>query len=241
MSPAEYTSPSDARAERRGLDDADEIDPRSLRALTEEMTVRPLPDGRYAVESASGATYVVDMESWTCTCPDHAIRGVRCKHVRRVALEIAAGDVPAPWDPRECASCGRLARTSGTPPLCADCRLEPGDLVLDRETGDPLLVVGLLEERAGEAAVSDGDHTVAEHPSNEGYDPDDVVVEIVYPFSVRPDEPPQRYRFPRARVERVTPRPEDERQDTLDRVTNPESASTDSAGRRSSGADGNPK
>lgn len=208
MTSVERTAGSDARGERRLWMDVDAMDPRSVRALTERMTVRPLPDGRYAVESESGATYVVDREVTTCTCPDHAIRGVRCKHLRRVAFEIAEGEVPGPWERQPCASCGRRTGTSGTPPLCGDCRLEPGDVVRDRETGDSLLVVGTLARRAGEAIVPESDHAVADHPSNAGYDPDDAVVEVVYPYAVRPDEQPRRYRFPRARLERVGEVPE---------------------------------
>ena len=204
MTPIERTEGTDTRDERQRPLGLDSIDPRSFRALSERMTVRPLPDGRYAVESESGATYVVDRAVRSCTCPDHEIRGERCKHLRRVAFEIADGQVPGPWERRPCASCGRRTETTGTPPLCADCRLDPGDLVLDRETGDPVLVVGTLTERARNATVPESDHTVAEHPSNAEYDPEDAVVEVVYPYAVRPDEQPRRYRFPRARLERVT-------------------------------------
>ncbi|OYR74477.1 hypothetical protein DJ71_19235, partial [Halorubrum sp. E3] len=59
------------------------------------MTVRPLRDRRYVVET-DGGTYVVALDAGTCTCPDHAIRGSRCKHLRRVAMEVTAGTVPAP-------------------------------------------------------------------------------------------------------------------------------------------------
>jgi hypothetical protein len=60
------------------------------------MAVRPLGDGRYTVESERGATYVVDLDARRCSCPDHEIRGVRCKHMRRVAIEITEGRLPAP-------------------------------------------------------------------------------------------------------------------------------------------------
>jgi hypothetical protein len=60
------------------------------------MAVRPLGDGRYAVESKRDVTYVVDLDARRCSCPDHEIRGVRCKHMRRVAIEITEGRLPAP-------------------------------------------------------------------------------------------------------------------------------------------------
>jgi len=72
------------------------LDARSARAWTEAMAVRALPDGRYAVESEGGATYVVDLDAGRCSCPDHEIRGTRCKHMRRVAIEITEGRIPAP-------------------------------------------------------------------------------------------------------------------------------------------------
>jgi len=76
--------------------DTASLEDRSARAWTEPMAVRTLPDGRYAVESARGVTYVVDLEERRCSCPDHEIRGVRCKHMRRVAIEITEGRLPAP-------------------------------------------------------------------------------------------------------------------------------------------------
>lgn len=72
-------------------------EPRTRRALSEDMTVRFLERGpRYAVESESGRTYEVDVEAETCSCPDYATREVFCKHLRRVDLEIRAGVTPGP-------------------------------------------------------------------------------------------------------------------------------------------------
>ncbi len=76
------------------------LEDRSARAWTEPMAVRPLPDGRYVVESARDATYVVDLDERRCSCPDHEIRGVRCKHMRRVAIEITEGRLPTPDEQR---------------------------------------------------------------------------------------------------------------------------------------------
>ena len=81
--------------------DVTALEDRSARAWTEPMAVRPLGDGRYVVETARDATYVVDIEEARCSCPDHEIRGARCKHLRRVAIEITAGRLPTPETQRE--------------------------------------------------------------------------------------------------------------------------------------------
>lgn len=72
-------------------------DPRTRRALSEDMTVHFADRGStYVVESESGTTYEVDIETETCTCPDHRKRDVTCKHIRRVDLEIRTGATPQP-------------------------------------------------------------------------------------------------------------------------------------------------
>lgn len=70
-------------------------DGRTHRACTETMTIRALLDGHYEIHSQSGRTYRVDPTNWTCTCPD-SHHG--CKHVRRVKLDIACGELPHPDD-----------------------------------------------------------------------------------------------------------------------------------------------
>lgn len=81
---------------------ARETDPRTLRALTEYMTVlgnigrtRGAPD-LYLVVSQSGEEYPVDLRDGTCECPDsvHRQPGGDCKHVRRA--RIATGRVTLP-------------------------------------------------------------------------------------------------------------------------------------------------
>jgi len=67
-------------------------EPRTLRALTETMSVLPEmgrakgADDLYLVVSESGKEYLVDARDWSCECPDATHRDVRCKHQRRVAL-----------------------------------------------------------------------------------------------------------------------------------------------------------
>jgi hypothetical protein len=181
------------------------MDDRSVRAWTEAMAVGPLGGGRYVVETGSNSTYVVDLPAGDCTCPDHTIRGERCKHLRRVAIEVNRRRVPPPGRaPGTCEACRREAfLPEDGPPLCDACRLEPGDFATDRETGDLVVVARVTDARADEVAVG-GDGTVADYPTNEGYPSDDLVVEVVYPFS-RPEVPwadLPRYSFPLSRLAR---------------------------------------
>lgn len=185
--------------------DVDALDERSRRAWTEPMAVRPLDDGRYAVDSQSGATYVVDLPRGDCSCPDNEIRGELCKHVRRVAIEINERRVEPPERRTRCRACGRDIKVDARtdpPHFCDDCRLEPGDLVFDRELGSdvPLLVIAVTDRRADEVVIPELGATVAEYGENRRYDPSDPVVEVIYPRSVRSGRTPQRYSFPLSRL-----------------------------------------
>jgi hypothetical protein len=180
---------------------------RAERARTEPMTVRPLRDGRYVVET-EGGVYVADLEAAACTCPDHSIRGARCKHLRRVARDVTAGRVPAP-DRRAaaCAVCGRRLHVGireGGPHLCDRHDHRPGDVVRDREDGSALLVVAATGARADEHETDDG-RPVAEYPSNVDYGDHEPVFEAVYLGSIRPDRPgaARRYAFPASRLVRT--------------------------------------
>ena len=149
------------------------------------MAVRPVGEGRYVVESQSGAEYLVDLPNSDCSCPDHEIRGEHCKHIRRVAIEVTERRVPAPgMTEADCAICGHesFVPESG-PAVCKDCWLERGDLATDRETGDTVVVYRLTDERADERYIDAAATTVADYPKNDGYPRDDPVVEVVYPFS----------------------------------------------------------
>jgi hypothetical protein len=169
------------------------------------MAVRPLGAGRYAVESASGAEYLVDLPESDCACPDHAIRGERCKHLRRVAIEVTERRVPPPGRTEaDCTVCGResFVPESG-PAVCEDCWVERGDLATDRETGDTVVVHRLTDETAAERYIEAADCTVAGYPKNDGYPRDDPVVEVVYPFSGDADadlDERTRYAFPYSRL-----------------------------------------
>lgn len=169
------------------------------------MAVKPLEHGRYAVDSSSGATYVVDLPRGDCDCPDHRIRGERCKHLRRVALEVTERRVPPPG--KHCTDCGICGRESFLPEsgldICGDCWLEGGDLATDRETGDTVVVYRLTADRADERYIDAADCTVAAYGKNDGYPSDDPVVEVVYPFSGAADAAitdRPRYAFPYSRL-----------------------------------------
>lgn len=193
------------------------VDERSRRALTERMSVLAIGRGTYEVENEDGETYLVDLPAGRCTCPDHHFRGVRCKHIRRVALEITAGAVPAPDQIAvECERCGEttfLDEDTSRPYLCEDHELSVGDTVYDRNSGDPLLVVGLTDRRADEVSIPRKRRTVADHYSNREYDADAPVVAVVYPqsLSLTEDGPAPGaltvYSFPRPRL---SPTPVDE-------------------------------
>lgn len=176
---------------------------RTARAHAEPMTVRPLRDGRYVVET-EGGTYVVDLDDGTCTCPDHAIRGARCKHLRRVAMDVSDGHVPAP-DQRAsaCAVCGRRLfvpiRADGAH-LCERHDRAPGDIVRDRETGGLLVVTRRTIERADEYRT-DEDRLVADYPTNDGYGRHEPVVLAVYLAAT--GDGVRRYAFPASRLARV--------------------------------------
>jgi hypothetical protein len=181
------------------------MDERAARAWTERMAVRPLGDGRYAIDSESGATYVVDPENRSCTCPDHAIRGERCKHLRRVAIEISTGRVPPPGERRAtCRACGAktFVPTDAVPALCPDCHLGPGDVVRDRESGKRLVVAGVSDRRADEVRVGPDNRLVAAYDTNAAYPQDDPVVEATY-LGEYAAENPRRYSFPHSRLARV--------------------------------------
>lgn len=195
-----------ASPEKRPLaPDLSTLDPRAVRAWTEPMAVVPLGSGRYAVESGSDSRYVVDLPAGDCDCPDHTFRDERCKHLRRVSIEISRGELPPPGRLRgDCRACGRSAfLPEDGPPLCDECVLEPGALARDRGTGDLVVVVETTGERADEREIPGAGVTVAGYGTNHDYPADDPVVEVVYPFSGDPDAPlseRRRYAFPYSRL-----------------------------------------
>ncbi|MFB6119325.1 SWIM zinc finger family protein [Halosegnis sp.] len=205
MTHLENTPASPSEPKRPLAPDLSQLDDRSARAWTEPMAVEARGGGVYAVASASDNEYRADLLTGSCTCPDSGFRGARCKHLRRVALEVTRGDVPPPGRlSGTCAACSRESFLPEVGPrLCDDCRYEPGTAVRDRETGDILVVACVTDTPASEYATDEG-RVVADYETNVGYPVDDPVVEAVYPFSApasvdRADLP--RYGFPHARLE----------------------------------------
>lgn len=81
-----------SNADPLGIQAGDE--PRTKRAKREEMDIAFLRQvGVYEVFAVSNNVYEVDVIEETCSCPDGA---KRCKHLRRVDIEIHAGRVPRP-------------------------------------------------------------------------------------------------------------------------------------------------
>lgn len=204
MTHPEHTPASPTR-KRPLAPDLRDLSDRAVRAWTESMAVNPLGSGRYAVDAESGNQYLVNLREGVCTCPDQSIRRERCKHLRRVAIEVNRGDLPPPGKARNaCLVCDREAfHDANEPPLCDAHGLERGDVVRDRETGDIAVVARVTTDRADQWEV--GETTVAEYHNNAGYPDDDPVVEVVYPFSAPPDadfEDLRHYAFPLSRLER---------------------------------------
>jgi hypothetical protein len=185
--------------------DVSRLDSRAARAWTEKMAVSPLGEGKYLVVGQDGTAYEVDLTVGRCTCPDHTYRRTRCKHIRRVALEVTRDRIPAPdYRAVTCLACGERAFVrKGEPSVCESCQFTPGTTVRDRETGDLLVVVEQTGKRADCVVIQDG--VVADYPTNASYPHGDPVVWCVYPFSGSFDqsfEERQRYAFPHARLER---------------------------------------
>jgi hypothetical protein len=199
--------------------DVSRLDSRAARAWTERMSVRALGKGRYLVVGQAETAYEVDLTTGHCTCPDHTYRSERCKHIRRVAIEVTGNRVPAPgYRAITCMACDERAfvRTE-EPAVCESCRFTPGTTVRNRETGDLLIVVEQTEKRADCVVIRDG--TVADYPTNLGYPHGDPVVRCVYPFSGSADqsfEERQRYAFPHSRLEREW-RPRQEKEGNQER------------------------
>ena len=71
---------------------------RDRRAATEYLTsVEFVPD-MYHVYSQAGTEYTIDLRTASCTCPDAEYRSARCKHVRRVEMEVGKRPIPVGVD-----------------------------------------------------------------------------------------------------------------------------------------------
>jgi len=186
---------------------------RAERARSEPMAVEPLGGGRYDVVTAENHVYTVNLPESRCTCPDSRYRGVNCKHIRRVAIDVNERRTPAPGQQeRPCADCGAatfVPEDDDTLAYCPRCTLRPGTFVRDRERDDVLVVRETTSHRADETEIPDTEYTVATYPGNQAYAPNDVVVDVLYPLGsdLAPSDIDGRklrsYAFPRGRLERL--------------------------------------
>lgn len=168
------------------------------------MAVKPF-GGAYLVDAEDEGTQFVRLGDGACSCGG-GDGDDRCKHLRRVAIEINLGRVPPPSGRsiscQGCASAVDVSVADDPPHLCPDCAVAPGDLVVDRE-GDastPLLVVSGPGLPAEDVTVPGTDVTVAAYDCNDEYRARAPVVEAVFPQSVSTDRPPRRYLFPVPRL-----------------------------------------
>jgi hypothetical protein len=202
-----YIEPAADRQQTALAPDLRSLPDRAARAWTERMAVRPRAGSTYAVTTESDTTYLVDIDQRSCSCPDNRIRGERCKHLRRVAIEITAKRVAPPGKERAtCDACGTVtfvAVGAEALHLCPHCRLETGDIVQDRETGDRLVVARVADERAAQWTIEATGETVADYDTNDGYPPDDLVVLATYLSDAVRSDDPRRYAFPLSRLERT--------------------------------------
>jgi predicted nucleic acid-binding Zn finger protein len=77
-----------------------DIEPRTIRAATEHMTVIEEARSLFSVTTQSGSEYTVDLREPACTCPDFEHRSEQlgeqgCKHIRRVRIEMGQVDTDA--------------------------------------------------------------------------------------------------------------------------------------------------
>lgn len=74
-----------------------DIEPRTIRAATEIMTVIEEADALFLVVTESGSEYTVDLREPACSCPDFEYRDdiQECKHIRRVRIEVGQIDIDA--------------------------------------------------------------------------------------------------------------------------------------------------
>lgn len=187
-------------------------DARNDRARTEPMAVHPLRDDDAYLVDTEGGVYVVDLGSGRCTCPDFERRGARCKHLRRVDIEVGLGRVPPPGERvAACAVCGDgvfVPACERGAYLCGRHRPAVGSFVRDRETDKLLVVTRVTSERADARRTGDGT-PIADYDTNAEYGDHEPVVEAVYVGDALRSPGPldvsgrRRYGFPASRLRRL--------------------------------------
>ena len=72
-----------------------DVEPRTVRAATEHMTVIEEAQSMFSVTTQSGSEYTVDLREPACTCPDFQYRDdvTECKHIIRTRLTVGQVDL----------------------------------------------------------------------------------------------------------------------------------------------------
>jgi predicted nucleic acid-binding Zn finger protein len=72
-----------------------DVEPRTIRAAKEHMTVLEKARSLFSVTTQSGSEYTVDLREPACTCPDfqHRSEVQECKHIRRIRIEVGQIDI----------------------------------------------------------------------------------------------------------------------------------------------------
>lgn len=69
------------------------MEQRTVRALERNPTVLKLSPTLFLVEASGEGSpkdwYEVDLDDWTCDCPDHRNRGEMCYHIRAAIIKEA--------------------------------------------------------------------------------------------------------------------------------------------------------
>lgn len=74
-----------------------DLEPRTFRAVTEDLECEEVARALFKVTSESGSVYTVDLREPVCQCRDFQYREhvEECKHIRRVRIEVGQVDVEA--------------------------------------------------------------------------------------------------------------------------------------------------
>ena len=74
-----------------------DLEPRTLRAVTESMECVEVANALFEVTAESGRVYTVDLQGPVCQCQDFQYREevTECKHIRRFRIEVRQVDLVA--------------------------------------------------------------------------------------------------------------------------------------------------
>lgn len=134
----------------------DRVAKRVTRAITAIMRVERDGPGIYRVDSGSGDSYTVELESGMCDCPDARSRGPWCKHFFAVLFQT--GELPV------------VVGTGVVSDERADAEADPAETADERPTGDDER--DTLAERVERFGQNHPGASAIEAMSQLGIDPD---------------------------------------------------------------------